>query len=200
MTEKPFSQSCENNKDAILSILKIKLVKTQRLLEIGSGTGQHAVYFSKNLANVIWQTSDRKQNHSAIMAWMEGCQNQNLLMPLTLDVSVDSDWPKQKFDAVFSANTTHIMGWEVVTKMFHGVANSLSKGGSFLLYGPFNKGGKFSAESNRSFDQWLKQQGAEMGIRDIKDLTVIADKLNLELVDEIKMPANNLILHWQKVS
>jgi len=154
MTEKPFSQSCENNKDVILAVLKDNLCDADWVLEIGSGTGQHAVYFSDNMADIIWQTSDREQNHGGILSWLKQTSNNNLLAPLKLDVEVDSDWPKQKYQAVFTANTAHIMSWEAVNKMFQGVAKILQKEGLFLQYGPFNTDGEFSSKSNKSFESW----------------------------------------------
>jgi len=200
MTEKPFSQSCENNKKVILEVLINKLKTVENVLEIGSGTGQHAVYFSTNLPHLFWQTSDREQNHAAILAWLEETDNDNLLAPLVLDVEVDGHWPEHSYQAVFSANTAHIMSWNAVKKMFQGVANLLRKEGLFLQYGPFNKDGEFSSESNQKFECWLKQQGAEMGIRDITEMKQVAKSLDLELQQEIEMPANNLILLWKKIT
>ena len=198
MTEKPFSQSCENNKNVILEVLNNKLKVVENVLEIGYGTGQHAVYFSTNLPHLVWQTSDREQNHAAIIAWLEEVDNNNLLAPLILDVEVDSHWPKHNYQAVYSANTAHIMSWGAVKKMFQGVASLLQKDGLFIQYGPFNKDRKFSSESNQNFEYWLKQQGAEMGIRDITEMKQVAKGLDLELQQEIEMPANNLILLWKK--
>jgi len=198
MTEKPFSQSCENNKRVILSILEEQFSQAKKILEIGSGNAQHAVYFAAHLPNLIWQISDRVQNHQAILAWMADFPCDNLLAPLTLDVLQQSDWPQQKYDGVFSANTAHIMGWPAVKKMFQGVATVLQQQGLFIQYGPFNKDAKFSSESNRNFQAWLKQQSAEMGIRDITDLKALASEVGLSFVDEIAMPANNLMLIWQK--
>ncbi len=199
MTEKPFSQSCENNKDVILAVLKNHFSNIDYVLEIGSGTGQHAVHFSHNFPNIKWQTSDRVNHHAGILAWMEESESSNLLAPIELDVEVESHWPQLTYQAVFSANTAHIMSWGAVKKMFRGVAQILPKDGLFLQYGPFNKDGKFSSKSNQNFEIWLKQQGPEMGIRDITKIKLVAKTLGLELKQEVEMPANNLILVWEKI-
>ncbi len=200
MTEKPFSQSCENNKLPILQLLEKKLGNSRHILEIGSGTGQHAVHFAGHLPWLEWQTSDRKENHQGIRLWMEAYPASNLLAPIELDVGDKSHWPKQKFDGVFTANTAHIMGWSEVGLMFAGVSQILLDKGLFIQYGPFNRSGKFSSESNKDFEKWLKQQGIHMGIRDLDDLEILAKENNLHLLEELSMPANNLILIWEKIS
>lgn len=198
MMEKPFSNACENNKKPILEVLKQYLIQHQNVLEIGTGTGQHAVYFAKELQNIHWQCSDRSENHAGIQLWLQENPAPNLYSPIDLDVANFEKWPKQNFDAVFSSNTCHIMSWDEVQRMFNGVGNLLSNNGLLIIYGPFNKDGQFTSESNQRFQQWLKQQGSHMGIRDMGELDKLAAKNDMKRIAEIPMPANNFILIWQK--
>jgi len=157
MHEKPFSEACEQNRTPIFEIIRPLFSRASRLLEIGSGTGQHAVYFAPGMPHLTWQTSDRSESHAGILRWMADEATNNVLPPLALDVLVD-EWPQPGFDAVFSANTAHIMGNEAVNAMFRGVARVLDVDGTFALYGPFNYRGDYTSDSNRRFDQWLKQR------------------------------------------
>ncbi len=194
---KPFSQSCENNKDAILSIISPLLVGKTRVLEIGSGTGQHAIYFSEKLPHLSWQTSDRKEHHEAINQWIDESSSKDIERPFELDV-LESRWPDQSYNAVFSANTAHIMPWNAVQALFRGVGKVLSEGGLFILYGPFNYDGKFTSESNERFEQWLKGVDAERGIRDFEAVNQLAEQNGMKLLHDYGMPANNRILVWCK--
>ena len=197
MTEKPFAESCERNRLPILKVIKPLLNNANSLLEIGSGTGQHGVYFAQELSDLSWQTSDLIENHDAINRWVTDSQLKNLLPPLRLNVLSDS-WPENRYDAIYSANTAHIMSWEAVKAMIAGVSKCLNKGGHFILYGPFNYAGEFTSESNRRFEQWLKSQGDERGIRDFEKMQELADKHQLSLFKDYSMPANNRILVWNK--
>lgn len=194
---KPCSPASERNKDAILEVLARLLRNNIRVLEIGSGTGQHAVYFAQHLPHITWLTSDRLDNHEGIKAWIADANVANVVNPVELDVSMAA-WPKIDADAVYSANTAHIMSWSEVGHMFEGVGGLLSRGGLFCLYGPFNYGGRFTSNSNRAFDQSLKSQHAHMGIRDMDDLGRLADGNGLVLSEDREMPANNRILVWKK--
>lgn len=196
--EKPFSPACENNKDPILRVLREAFVTARLVLEIGSGTGQHAVYFSSHLPHVIWQTSDLPENHSGILAWLEEAQLPNVRPPLALDVT-HHDWGVTRVEGVFSANTAHIMSWPQVTAMFAGVGRILARAGMFCLYGPFNYHGRYTSESNARFDEWLKQRDPHSGIRDSEALTTLAEDQGLILKADYAMPANNRTLVWQKV-
>jgi len=196
--EKPFSPACENNKEPILRILRESFVAVQRVLEIGSGTGQHAVYFGAHLPYLIWQTSDLPENHPGILAWLEEAALPNVRPPLSLDVSQD-DWGVTSVDGVFSANTTHIMSWPQVAAMFAGVGRVLMPGGVFCLYGPFNYQGRYTSESNARFDEWLKQRDPLSGIRDMEALSELAERQGLILKADHAMPANNRTLVWQKL-
>ena len=196
---KPFSESCEQNKGHILIALKRFLLETKQILEIGSGTGQHAVFFSQHFPNSKWLTSDQAQYHNGIQMWLEESNLSNLAGPLLLDVD-QTLWPINQVDAIFSANTVHIMGWKSVKSMFAGIGKTLEKGGVFCLYGPFNYNGQFTSKSNARFDVWLKQRDPASGVRDFEALQVLADKAGLDLLDDIEMPANNRILVWKKTN
>ncbi|HIJ22366.1 MAG: DUF938 domain-containing protein [Gammaproteobacteria bacterium] len=195
---KQFSQSCIENRDPILSVIQPLLSGRSQLLEIGSGSGQHAVDFAQAMPHLSWQCSDRLENHPSINAWLEERGLSNTPIPLELDVTQEQ-WPQLKADAVFSANTAHIMSLQMVESFVSGVANVLSKEGIFLLYGPFNYKGDFTSESNRSFDQWLKQRDPASGVRDFEWLNQLAEKGGMRLQGDVAMPANNRILYWKKV-
>jgi len=194
--DKPFSESCVENRAPIFAVLQPRLRNCRRLLEIGSGTGQHAVYFAADLPHLTWQTSDRADNHPGITAWLEEAALRNVEPPIGLDVLTD-DWPSAEFDAVFSANTAHIMPAVAVEAMFRGVGRLLQPGGLFLLYGPFNYDGAYTSESNARFDAWLKQRDPMMGIRDLSWLGELAASAGLALVEDIEMPVNNRTLVWK---
>lgn len=193
---KPFAESCEENKQPILEVLIKEFADTRHVLEIGSGTGQHAVFFSRALPHLTWQTSDVSDNHTGIQLWLDDDGADNARSPLHLDVTQDN-WPDQNFDGIFSANTVHIMSWPEVENMFTGIGRVLSHGGRFCLYGPFNYDGQYTSESNANFDRWLKARDPKSGIRDVADLDQLAEKAGLKLVRDYEMPANNRILVWQ---
>jgi len=195
---KPFSESCVQNQHAILEVLLKEFAAAQHVLEIGSGTGQHAVFFARALPHLVWQTSDVDKHHSGIHAWIADEGPDNVRTPLSLNVERD-DWPDMTFDAVFSANTVHIMSWPEVINMFSGIDPILTNGGRFCLYGPFNVDGQFTSESNARFEQWLKSQNPESGIRDQGELDKLAEKAGLSRIATHAMPANNNILVWEKV-
>ncbi|MBV1929706.1 MAG: DUF938 domain-containing protein [Gammaproteobacteria bacterium] len=197
MLEKPFSQACENNQQAIFAILESVFAQAQQVLEIGSGTGQHASYFAPRLPHLIWQTSDQAEYHPGINAWLDASPAENLRRPLSLNVDMPQ-WPIATVDAVFSANTCHIMGWVSVVNMFQQLARVLSAGGTLAIYGPFNYDGKFTSPSNANFDQWLKQRGAQQGIRDFEAVDKLANEAGMTLLEDNAMPANNRLLVWRK--
>lgn len=194
---KPFSESSEKNKESILFVLKQYLNNVESVLEIGSGTGQHAVFFAKHFPKLMWFTSDQSEYLAGIKMWIKEAGLSNIDGPLLLDVNQDN-WQIDKIDSVFSANTVHIMDWMSVKKMFFGIGNILKKEGVFCLYGPFNYAGEFSSESNARFDIWLKQRDILSGVRDFEALNHIAESAGLDFIDDIKMPANNRILVWKK--
>lgn len=192
---KPFSEACEENKRPILEVLARLFTKTERVLEVGSGTGQHAVFFAESLPHLFWQTSDRQENHPGIHDWLEESALANTGLPIKLDVT--GEWPEQSYDGVFSANTTHIMSWSEVKQFFRGVGEVLQRGGCFALYGPFNFSGAYTSESNRRFDQWLKERDPHSGIRNFEDLNLLASRHGLTFQEDIPMPVNNRILVWR---
>ncbi|MCP5141646.1 MAG: DUF938 domain-containing protein [Gammaproteobacteria bacterium] len=193
---KPFAESCEINKEPILAVLRELFADRRHVLEIGSGTGQHAVHFGAGLPHLRWQTSDRAENHAGIRAWLDEAGLPNVAPPIELDV-VDSVWPAAGFDAAYSANTVHIMAWPMVEAMFAGLARVLAPGAVFALYGPFHYGGKATSESNARFDLWLKERDPQSGVRDYDDLNRLAGAVGMVLVDDIEMPINNRTLVWR---
>ena len=197
MSEKPFSQACENNQQAIFAILERVFAEALHVLEIGSGTGQHVAYFAPRLPHLIWQTSDQAEYHPGIKAWLDATSAENLRRPLLLNVDMPR-WPITTVDAVFSANTCHIMGWASVVNMFQQLAGVLSAGGTLAIYGPFNYGGQFTSPSNANFDQWLKQRGPQQGIRDFEAVDKLANEAGMTLLEDNAMPANNRLLVWRK--
>lgn len=193
----PFSQACENNKQPILAVLARVFNESRHVLEIGSGTGQHAVFFARELPQLAWQTSDVLEHHQGIQRWLSAYPAPNLLAPVEFDLRAPR-WPDEKIDAVFSANTAHIVSWPLVEVMFTTVAAHLPIGGYFVLYGPFNYAGQFTSDSNRAFDQFLRERDPASGIRDIEALQTLAARVGLALQDDVAMPANNRCLVWVK--
>lgn len=196
MPGKPYSESCDQNRDPILAVIRPLLLNTTSILEVGSGTGQHAVYFAERLPHLVWQTSDRESMLPGISQWLDDADLANTPSPIELDVC--GVWPQLSVNAVFSANTTHIMHWHMVEALFAGIEKILQPGGQFLLYGPFNFNGSFSSDSNARFDVWLKARDPKSGIRDFEALDQLADNAGLHLDSRYVMPANNHILAWRK--
>lgn len=194
---KQYSEACDENKEPILDVIRGEFSACRRILEIGSGTGQHAVYFAAQLPHLRWQTSDLKENHASIHAWIQEAGLENTLAPLSLDVTGTS-WPAHKYDGLFSANTTHIMSWPAVQHMFTGIGELLDTGAAFCLYGPFNYGGNYSSDSNRRFDAWLKDRDPASGIRNFEALDQLASANALTLEADYEMPVNNRLLVWKK--
>ena len=197
----PFAPSCENNQAPILEILQQAFADRQHVLEIGSGTGQHSVYFAPRLPHLIWRTSELPALHEGIAAWHAHLPSPNLRLPVAMDLA-RSDWPKTPqgaFDAVFTSNTLHIVAWPLVQRLFALLGQNLPSGGVFVVYGPFNYGGTFTSDSNRSFDAWLKARDAQSGIRDFEAVVALATAQGLQLQSDHAMPANNRCLVFQKV-
>ena len=198
-----FSQACENNKQPILTVLQEELRDFKHVLEVGSGTGQHSVYFAPRLKHVNWQTSDVLAHHATINAWHTAYPAHNLYAPLTFDVSRDSvpinEVVAAPYDAVFTANTLHIMSWSLVSKLFELVGDILPLNGKFIVYGPFNEKGSYSSESNRQFDHSLRQRDANSGIRHLEDVIDLANTYHLTLSRRYAMPSNNQILVFEKL-
>jgi len=194
---KPYAESCEQNKEPIYQIVKAFYSDVETVLEIGSGSGQHAVYFAEQFPHLTWLASDQAQYHAGINMWLQETKLSNIQGPFLLDVD-QADWPVKETDAIFSANTVHIMGWTSVEKMFTGIGRVLKPNGVFCLYGPFNYNGQFSSQSNAQFDVWLKQRDPLSGVRDFEALDKLARAEGMQLQDDVEMPANNRILVWRK--
>lgn len=195
--QKPFSQACENNKEAILQIIKTVFSQPTTVWEIGTGTGQHACHFAENLPHLEWQPTDRPENLAGIHLWRDEAQLANLLPPLSLDVA-DLLWPCERIDAVFTANTLHIMSGEEVRLLFERLAVYLAADATVCIYGPFNYAGAYTSESNAGFDLWLKERDPQSGIKHFEEIMVLATKSGLELQADNAMPANNRLLVLRK--
>lgn len=199
--EKPFSPSCERNREPILAALREHFADRTRVLEIGSGTGQHAVHFAAAMPHLQWQCSDRAEALPGMRLWLDEAALPNTPSPLMLDVNINvgGAWPAPagQFDAVFSANTLHIMSWPEVERMFAQLPGVLAPQAMLAIYGPFNYAGRFTSDSNAKFDGWLKQSASHRGIRDFEAVNDMAVGIGLRLVDDREMPANNRLLVWQ---
>jgi hypothetical protein len=200
MMNKPFSQACENNKRPIVDILTAVFSENKHVLEIGSGTGQHAVFFGQQLPHLTWQTSDLLINHQGINLWLDEAGSANVIKPIVIDLNKPWPMPKDSFqvDGLYTANTLHIISWTLVVKFFEGLKSNLASDASVCIYGPFNYQGKFSSESNANFDLWLKERDINSGIRDIEAILLLANSACLKLIDDHAMPANNRLLVFSK--
>ena len=196
MTQKPFSQSCENNKDPILQVIGSVFCQPCTVWEIGSGTGQHACYFAEHLPHIEWQPTDRTENIPGIGLWQQDAHIPNLKPALTLDVT-DAVWPCNAIDALFTANTLHIMSWEHVQICFDRLVEYLNPKAVVCIFGPFNYNGGYTSDSNARFDLWLKSQNPLSGIRHFEDIVSLATARGFSLLNDIAMPANNRLLVLQ---
>jgi len=193
----PYSAASDRNKDPILAVLREVFSGSQTVLEIGSGTGQHAIYFAQSLPSVQWQPSETPQRQATLAPRLDAAQLANLLAAVELDVT-DEVWPLKQVQGVYAANVAHIMDWDAVVAMFAGAGRILAAGGAFCLYGPFNYDGEFTSSSNAAFDEELRAREAGMGIRDLGDLIELAKANGLGLEQDFEMPANNRLLVWRK--
>ncbi|MDE3072282.1 MAG: DUF938 domain-containing protein [Pseudomonadota bacterium] len=194
--DKPHAPSCERNREPILAVLRDRFADRRRVLEIGSGTGQHAVHFAAAMPQLVWQTSDRAENLPGIRAWLDEAALPNTPAPLELDVA--GAWPRATFDAVFSANTLHIMAWPEVQQLFAGLPGVTGAGAILAVYGPFNDRGRYSSDSNAAFDRWLRERGAHMAIRDAAAVDALAERAGFALIDDLAMPADNRCRIWRR--
>jgi len=196
----PFSEACERNKGPILDVLRRWLgQRTGLVLEIGSGTGQHAVHFARNLPRLSWQPTERLESLASLATRIEAEGSCNLLAPLELEVE-QVTWPcaADSVDAVYTANTLHILSWPQVQALFRGVGRVLRDEGFLVVYGPFRYGGQFTAHSNAMFDEALRSRDPQSGIRDFEAVDELAAAQGLRLVEDCAMPANNQMLVWQR--
>jgi SAM-dependent methyltransferase len=195
--DKPYSSACDENKGPILAVIAPRLRQARKVLEIGSLTGQHAVHFAPALPHLTWQCSDVADHLPGMRLWLDEARAANLPAPLELDV--DGPWPAGPFDAVFSANTAHIMSLPQVERMFSGVGGLLLPGGLFLLYGPFSDSGRHTSTSNAAFDRSLRLRDPSSGVRDLDELRPLAAAAGLVLDDDVPMPVNNRTLVWRRI-
>jgi len=193
MSTPAFASASERNKQPIFEQLLRLLPAAASVLEIGSGWGQHAVYFAGHVPAWKWRPSEHPQALPELQSMLNTHDHGNIREALALDV-LEGPWPEEQFDAVFSANTAHIMSWSEVCAMFDGVGLKLLPGGLFCLYGPFNVDGKFTAPSNEAFDTSLRSRDPLMGIRDLEALESLAGSHHMKLQERVPMPANNFLL------
>jgi cyclopropane fatty-acyl-phospholipid synthase-like methyltransferase len=189
----PFSEACERNKGPILDVLRVIFADRRQILEIGSGTGQHAVHFAAALNHATWQPTEQLKYLSDLDSRIKLEGPRNLRAPLLLDVN-QSVWPVRSADAVFSANTLHIMGWAEVQSMFRGLDAVLAVDGVLCIYGPFRYGGRYTSDSNRDFDRMLQERDPLSGLRDIDEVSALAERYRLALKQDHDLPANNRLL------
>jgi hypothetical protein len=195
-SRKPYAPACDRNREPILAVLRRWFADRHNVLEIGSGTGQHAVAFAAELPHLEWQTSDRAENLPGIRMWLDEARLPNLPPPLELDVT--GRWSEGPYDAAFSANTLHIMSWDEVSGFLAALAMALAPDATLAIYGPFNYGGRFTSESNADFDRGLKERSASMGVRDFEAVDGLARSAGFRLAEDCAMPANNRTLVWRR--
>ena len=194
---KAFAEHCERNKKPILAVLRDELARATDVLEIGSGTGQHAVYFARHMPWLVWQPSDLGANHASIRAWIDDSGLDRVRAPLVVDLTDDA-WPVAQCDAVFSANTAHIVSWPLVDALVRGAGRTLTAGGALCLYGPFRFERRHTSASNEDFDRFLRARDPASGIRDFEAIDAVARDAGLEATARHAMPANNFVLVWRR--
>ncbi|QTQ38760.1 DUF938 domain-containing protein [Aromatoleum petrolei] len=195
--DKPHAPATERNREPILAALRRHFSDRHHVLEIGSGTGQHAVHFAAALPHLIWQSSDRPEYLSGIRLWLHEARLPNTPAPIALDVNAPPALPP-RHDAVFTANTLHIMSWPEVERLFALLPSLMTPGALLCCYGPFNYGGRFTSASNAQFDAALKLDDPRRGIRDIEAVDALARDAGFVLVEDIEMPANNRCITWRR--
>jgi len=193
------SEACERNKEPILRILTNALARSRVVLEIGSGTGQHAVHFATHLPHLTWQPSDREEYLPGLRERIAHDGPSNLRPAIELDVH-NLPWPVGPVDAIFTANTLHIMEWAAVEDLFRGVGSILGAPGVLCVYGPFRYAGRYTSASNAEFDKFLPARDPQSGIRNFEDVNILAGEQGLYLLGDHVMPANNQLLVWKKRS
>jgi SAM-dependent methyltransferase len=191
------SEACERNKGPILEILSGAFARSRKVLEIGSGTGQHATHFAAHLPHLVWQPSDTGDYLTGLRERISHEGTPNLRAPLELDVR-DLPWAVEPVDAVFTANTLHIISWDAVKDLFRGIGAVMSGPGVLAIYGPFRYGGRFTSASNAEFDRYLRARDPASGIRDFEEVNTLSSEQGLSLLADHPMPANNQFMIWHK--
>ncbi len=195
----PFSQAAENNKQPIAGLLGDWFAPCSSVLEIGSGTGQHAVFFAGILPHLVWQPSELAPALAPLNARIAAQAPRNCRTAVALDVKA-ADWalPARHYDGIFSANCLHIMAWPSVALLFAGLDKVLAPEATVCIYGPFRYNGTYTSDSNARFDDWLKARDSESGIRDFEAVDALAKQAGLVLKADVPMPANNQLLVWRR--
>lgn len=193
----PFSEACERNKLPILEVLRTAFADRSRVIEIGAGTGQHAVYFGWQLANLTWQPTERREALEALAARVGAEGPPNVAPPVALDV-LAQPWPRLEADAAFTANTVHIMPWHATVAMFAGLGRLLATDAVMAVYGPFKYGGRFTTPSNEQFDRTLRASDPASGLRDVEAVDTLARRAGFQLEADHAMPANNRLIVWRR--
>ena len=193
----PFNPAAERNKTPILQAIAPYLTRASTVLELGAGSGQHALYFASQLPHLRWQATDQPDNLAGLLRNLATPALPNLAVPIALDVLMQP-WPWRELDAIFAANVVQCMAWEAVAAMFGGVAAALAADGVFLLYGPFNRDGCFTSDGNQQLDAWARSLDGRFGLRDRAALETLAGQHHLRLCDDHNMPANNQLLCWRR--
>jgi SAM-dependent methyltransferase len=196
--DKPYAPACDRNRDPILAVLRERFAGCRRVLEIGSGTGQHAVHFAYAMPHLTWQASDRAENLPGIAAWLDEAALANAPPPIELDVN--AAWPAHRYDAVFSANTLHIMSVDEVARLFARLPEIMASGATLVIYGPFSYGGRHTSASNAAFDARLRRENPAQGVRDFAAIDALAAAAGLALIEDRAMPANNRCLVWRRAT
>lgn len=199
MMRKPYAAAADNNRDPILSVLRVYFADRTCVLEIGSGTGQHAVHFAGAMPQLTWQASDLAQHLDGIRAWLDEAALPNLPAPIALDVN-DPFPTGPTYDAVYMANTLHIMGWPEIKRLFAALPALMSPDAKLAIYGPFSYGGRHTSESNARFDAWLRHEAPHQGVRDFEAVDALARAAGLALVEDCALPVNNRCIVWQRRS
>jgi len=193
----PFSAACERNKDPILEVLRVRFADRAQVLEIGSGTGQHAVHFARALTHLTWHPTEQLTYLADLTERVKAEGSPNLRAPTLLDVR-QAVWPVRSIDAIFTANTLHIMSWPEVMALFAGIGSVLAPGGVLGIYGPFRYAGRYTSDSNQEFDRMLQDRDPQSGLRDIQDINSLAEQYGLRLDADHDLPANNRLLVFTK--
>jgi len=193
-----FAPSCERNKHVILERSHHFFENANKVLEIGSYSGQHAFHFVEQLPHLIWQATDCEEHVKKLQLNIDNSGSSNFARAFTLDVSNSLNWPKCQYDIIYSANTLHIMSWRHVEQFFEASVGCIEVSGYLIIYGPFKYRGEYTSQSNAEFESWLKDRDSQSGIRDFEAVNELAISAGLKLIEDIPMPANNRLLIWQK--
>jgi len=186
------------NREPILAVLREVLPERGVVLEIASGTGQHAVYFARHFPGLTWQPSDGDPDSLAsIAAWRAHSEVTNVAAPVVLDAAA-AEWPVERVDAIFNANMIHISPWESCVGLMRGAGRVLAPGGRLVMYGPYKLDGEHTAPSNASFEQWLQARDPAWGVRDLDDVRGEAERAGLTFERRVEMPANNQIVVFRR--